>query len=236
MESEGGGVSLFVDLTPSGFRATQRARRAARAWVGLYVGTALVLAGSYVGVTAGRSQRERERDHLAGQLKQEWERNKEAQRLLGEIHRVEETITRYDRLASPVRASDVVGTIGSMLPPSITLTSLTLTPRQDRITVPAAPGSDSKKKTEVRTLNYLAVELEGVVTTDGELAGLVLALESCPLFDRVAMDFARSTEVDGTPARAFRLSARVDFTKHYAFLPAPSGGEAGASAERGEVP
>jgi Tfp pilus assembly protein PilN len=252
---------MFVDLVPSSFRAAGRARRRARMWVSAYALTAAGITTGYFVVSAGHAHATATRDELARQLQQEWDRNKEAQRLLSEIHAVEEAVTRYDRLAAPVRTVDVVGTLGGLLPRNITLTALTMAPRSEKITIKPpqpAPGTPPgtvpgpPAKPTSRTMNYLAVEIEGVAPSDSDLASLVSALEGCDLFVNVGMDFARSTSVDGTPARSFRVSARVDFGRHYAFkgtepqtpdatasaqAEAPAAGDtASASANEGVTP
>ncbi|MFM9956546.1 MAG: hypothetical protein ACKVZJ_00585 [Phycisphaerales bacterium] len=212
----------MIDLIPASFRAGQRARRRVRTWASAYLGVATIIGGAYFVVSAGRSQALVERDVLASQLALEWERNKEAQRLLGEIHAVEAAITRYDRLAAPVSASDVVGTLGGLLPKSVSLTALTLTPRSEKVlSKPAANAGAavSAAKPQSVTLSYLVVEMEGIAPSDSDLAQLVSALEGCGLFGTVGMDFARSATIDGTPGRAFRVSARVDFQRHYTFRP-----------------
>lgn len=221
----------MIDLIPASFRAGQRARRRARTWVSAYAGAALIVGGAYFAVNAGSTQALAERDTLAKQLNLEWERNKEAQRLLGEIHAVEDAITRYDRLAAPVRASDVVGTLGGLLPKSVSLTALTLTPRSEKVlnkpaSAPAAGGAQPARPQAV-TLSYLVVEMEGIAPSDADLAELVSALEGCGLFGSVGMDFARSATIDGTPGRAFRVSARVDFQRYYAFKGEPVQGGGG---------
>lgn len=219
-------MTPLIDFTPESFKAIARARRQARAWAALYVGTLLILGALYLGATAGRSHREAERDEVARLLRQEWERNEEAQRLLKEIRGIEEAINRYDKLASPVRAGDVVGTVGSLLPERLSLTALTLTPRSEKVLVTASDGAAaSAKKQSTRTVSYLAVELEGISAGDTELAILVSRLEDCPLFSQVTMDFAKSATVDGTPGRAFRVSARVDFDNRFTFRPAEHGAD-----------
>lgn len=214
----------MIDLIPASFRAGQRARRRFRAWVSAYLLALSVVAGAYFVVNAGRSQALAERDLLARQLQLEWDRNKEAQRLLGEIHAVEAAITRYDRLAAPVSASAVVGTIGELLPKSVSLTALTLTPRTEKVLAKTPQGGQpgaAPPKPQAVTMSYLIVEMEGISPSDADLAQLVSALEGCGLFGSVGMDFARSATIDGTPARAFRVSARVDFQKHYTFNAEP---------------
>lgn len=229
------GLSM-IDLIPGSFRAGERARRRVRLWVSAYAGVAALVAGAYFVVSAGRAQATAERDLLAQQLQMEWDRNKEAQRLLGEIHAVEEAITRYDRLAAPVRACDVVGTLGSLLPKSVSLTALTLTPRSEKVLskpAPTAKGAAASKPQPV-TLSYMVVELEGIAPSDAELAQLVSALEGCGLFGSVGMDYARSATIDGTAGRAFRVSSRVDFQKMYSFKGDPhDSGAARASASGG---
>ncbi len=237
-------MTMFVDLVPSSFRAAGRARRRSRLWITAYGIGLMSIGAGYFAVSAGQSHAEAIRDDLARQLQLEWDRNKEAQRLLSEIHAVEEAVTRYDRLASPVRAVDVVGTLGGLLPRNITLTALTLVPRSEKITLKApgqSPGAAALTgaKPTIKTMNYLAVEVEGVAPSDADLALLVSALEGCELFTSVGMDFARSTMVDGTAGRAFRVSARVDFSRHYAFkgeperpTPADGSAQAGIEAEK----
>jgi Tfp pilus assembly protein PilN len=239
-------VTMFVDLVPSSFRAAGRARRRARMWVSAYALAAAGITTGYFVVSAGHAHATATRDDLARQLQQEWDRNKEAQRLLSEIHAVEEAVTRYDRLAAPVRTVDVVGTLGGLLPTNITLTALTMAPRSEKITIKppqpppgataaTAPGTPPAKPTS-RTMNYLAVEVEGVAPSDADLAGLVSALEGCDLFVNVGMDYARSTSVDGTPARSFRVSARVDFGRHYAFKGANSQTPDATASAKAEAP
>lgn len=224
-------MTPFVDFIPSSFRAAARARRRARLWFSAYGTAALCVGAAYTAVSAGRTQAEATRNELDRQLQHEWDRNKEAQRLLHEIQSIEEAITRFDRLASPVRTVDVVGTVGSLLPKSVTLTALTLVPRSEKLAIKAAPGPAGTPKPTSKTINYLAIEVEGVVPDDAELASLVSALESCPLFSSVGMDFARSTAIDATPARAFRVSARVDFGRLYSFAPAEPPMQAPAPTE-----
>jgi hypothetical protein len=236
-------MTMFVDLVPSSFRAAGRARRRSRLWIAAYGVGLMSIGAGYFAVSAGQSHAEAIRDDLARQLQLEWDRNKEAQLLLSEIHAVEEAVTRYDRLASPVRAVDVVGTLGGLLPKNITLTALTLVPRSEKVTLKApgqSPGAAALTgaKPTVKTMNFLAVEVEGVAPTDADLAVLVSALEGCELFTSVGMDFARSTMVDGTAGRAFRVSARVDFSRHYVFkgerdtaVPADGTAQAGVEAD-----
>lgn len=229
-------MTLFVDFIPSGFRAAARARRRARLWISAYGTAALCIAASYAAVSTGRSQAQATRMELDRQLQHEWDRNKEAQRLLAEIQSIEEAITRFDRLASPVRTVDVLGTIGALLPESAALTALTLVPRNEKLAIKPVPGAAGNPKPTSKTVHYLAVEVEGVVPNDAELASLVSALEGCPLFASVGMDFARSTTIDATPARAFRVSARVDFGRLYSFAPPASETVAPASAAANSTP
>lgn len=215
----------MIDLIPASFRAGQRARRRVRSWVSAYLLAASGVGGTHFVVNAGRSQALAERELLAQQLQLEWDRNKEAQRLLGEIHAVEAAITRYDRLAAAVSASNVVGTIGGLLPRTVSLTALTLTPRTEKVaTKPsqAAHRGAGPAKPQVVTLSYLVVEMEGIAPSDADLAQLVAALEGSGLFGSVGMDFARSATIDGIPGRAFRVSARVDFQRHYTFRADPN--------------
>lgn len=229
-------MTMFVDLVPSSFRAAGRARRRSRLWVTAYGLALLSIGAGYFAVSAGHSHASAIHEDLDRQLQLEWDRNKEAQRLLSEIRAVEEAVTRYDRLASPVRSVDVVGTLGGLLPKNVTLTALTLVPRTEKLTIKApgqTPGAAAQTGTKptIKTMNYLAVEVEGVAPSDSDLAALVSALEGCPLFVNVGMDYARSTTIDGTAGRSFRVSARVDYASHYAFKPDAAATSAPAQAD-----
>lgn len=208
-------MTRFVDFTPASCRAKARERRAIRLWVSTFLGTVGIMAGAFGAINAGHSHRVAEREGLASQLKLQWDRNEEAKKLLVQVHKLDADITRYNKLASPLRASEVVAMLGAALPEKVSLTSLTLSPRQEKLApAPAKPG---ERPAAPRILSQIAVEVDGVAPTDGDVSALMSALETNPVFSNVAMEFARSTVIDGIAARAFRVSGRIDLSNRYAF-------------------
>lgn len=223
-------MTVTWDLLPSRCRAIFARRRARRVWTRAYIiGVTIALASSglmYLHVRSLEGLRER----LAVQVEEHWNRNEEAQQLRGQIKDLEGTITRYQRLAWPVRVTDAIGVLAPLMPEEATLTSLTIVPRQERMEVDrsSSGGSDrgrSRGRGAAPTRTILAIEIEGIARTDSEVARFVQGVESSPLFTAVGLDFARSRDVDGVEAREFRVTCQIDMSRRVLFVDA---GEEGA--------
>jgi hypothetical protein len=208
---------------PESCRLVFSRRRRVRRWAVTYVMSITLLSTTIVGLILNNGAKEKERDALSDQVEIHWLRNEEARGLLEQIRDLESSIARFNRLAWPVRVSDVIGVLEPVIPDSATLTSLTFVPREEkqpRVARGAKKGAKAGEP-EVRTL--LAIQIEGVARGDLDVARLVSALEDHALFSSVSLDFARSTDVDGVNARAFRLSCEIDLDKRYSFVDAVDG-------------
>jgi len=197
-----------IDLMPRSCREAIIRRVWTRRWVGIYLVVLLSMIAMHWGLT---SRHEARRSTLAGmtlQVEENLRRNKERTKLLKEIEQTQTMIDRYNRVAWPVRISEVVGSVARSMPESVSLSSFAVTPRR----INAARG---KKNTEDQI--FLVVELEGIAPDDMELARFVSGLESHGLFQKVTLDFARSATVREVGARAFRMSAEIDLQKSYSF-------------------
>lgn len=219
-------MNLRVDLMPESCRATLRRRRAIRRWA---ITIALAIAALGVGewwLSSERSSRAREARRLGEEVRAVWEQNEEAQQLVKQIREVEEAIGRYDRLAWPIRVTEVVAALGSAMPESATLTLLAMTPHEER-----APrrvkekGKAAPPPAPPRVV--LLIELEGVAPGDGDVAQLIEAMDAHPLFSKVTLDYARSRDVDGVEARAFRATCEVDLSVRYELVEAAEEGAQG---------
>ncbi len=212
-------MSGQIDLIPASCRAALGRRARVRGWIGAYSGVVLALGAAFMVVRAGEPRLEAERQRLDNEVQQKWLRNAEVQELVGRINELSGHIARYDRLAWPVRVSDVIAALGEQIPESLTLTSLTLTPRHEggRVTR-SKPRPGAKATEEPVTKSVLAVEIEGIAPDDFALALLVSGIEAHPLFKAVALDFARSRVVDGREARGFRVTCEIDLSVQYAFI------------------
>jgi peptidyl-tRNA hydrolase len=213
-------MSVAIDLIPEGCRLALGRRARVHRWAMAYLAGAAMVGLGYASAVAGDVANRRERDELARQVREKWERNEEAKAVLAQIKDLEGTIARYERLAWPVRASEVVAAIGSRTPESVTLTALTLTPRTETTRTPPKPGEAKRGKAKVEsvTRTLMAIELEGLAPDDMQLALFVSGLESYPMFRAVVLDFARSREVDGVPARGFRVTCEIDLSTGYTFV------------------
>lgn len=212
-------MSVQIDLIPQSCRVALGRRARIRRWIGVYaLGIGGVVAAC-ISTAATESNRAKERDALQRDVRMKWEQNEEAQRVWKQIQELEGTIARYERLAWPVRITDVIAVIGEQLPQSLALTSLTLTPRQESVSVSRGRARDKTKKPELpRTL--MAIEIEGVAPTDLALSQFVSGIEAHPMFRSVVLDFARSRQVDGVDARGFRVTCEVDLSARYTFVDA----------------
>jgi len=172
-------------------------------------------------VSLGRSEKQQEILILAERVRENALRNEEAQNLLKEIGDLEASITRYNRLAWPVRVTDVVDKIASLVPPSATLTALALIPREEQ-QPKHSKKSSNKESAQSLGQSYLVVELEGVTASDIQIAEIVSGLEASQLFSNVVLDFARAQQIGAQEGRAFRVTARVDLNRRYLFVDATS--------------
>ncbi|MDX2114814.1 MAG: PilN domain-containing protein [Planctomycetota bacterium] len=214
-----------VDLMPRRCREVLGRRAAMRRWFLVYALTATVIGAGHVMLSRSRSFAARERDVLAERVRLNWSRSEIAQRLVKEIEEVEGTITRYTRLSWPVRSAQVLEVLGGAASGAVTFTQVALTPREERQPARAraagAAGGATEKAPEPRTL--MVVEVEGIATDDVEVASFVSGLEASPLFGSVRLDFARSREVEGREARAFRVTGEIDLSARYTFVRAAEG-------------
>ncbi len=217
-------MSRAVNLMPENCRLTLGRRDRIRRWTIIYAGVVAVLGSGAWVLYQGQGARIERREALTRQLREAWDRNEEAQRLLTRSRELGDAIDRYTRLAWPVRVSEVIDTLAAELPKGVSLTSLSMTPREEGRRGRTAAGSKGKdsadRKPESRS--FLVVELEGVSPSDSEVAGYVSALDQHPLFENVAMDYARSSTVRNTEARAFRVTATINLSREYAFMDANS--------------
>jgi len=202
-----------IDLTPRVCREAMARRSRLRRWTTAYVVALCLLAGGWLWGSAGQQSLVSRRDRLSEEVQLRWERNVEVQRLLDEIATSEKAVTRYYSLAWPIRVTEVIEAIGAALPRSVTLGSLTATPR-------TKTRHDQSSGSEKTVESYLVVELEGITRDRQAVATLVDGLERNPLFETVSLDYTRTVRVDHLEARTFRLSCEVNLLSKYSFTSA----------------
>lgn len=214
----------MIDLMPESCRKRLGQRSRVRRWIALYA----VTVGA-IGLTAGGLRmaeqsrlgdvlRLRERVQLdAGQ-------RVEAARLQSQIDYFQTQLDRQDRLSLPVAVGDVIAAIGDVTPRTVSLSSLAVTPRQDKggSRARATPGAKGSDKSDAPA--RLVLELKGVAPDDLQMATFVAGLEAHPLFRAIAVDYARKTEMRGREAREFALTCEIDLSTRYVFARGEEGG------------
>lgn len=212
-------MSYAIDLMPASCREWLGRRLRIRRWTLCFVFTVLGLAGANGIFRMGSAERQEEIQRLTSELKQRWMRDEEIQRLLKDIKTVETTVTRYNRLAWPVRVTEAIDAVGASIPPSASLTTLQITPREE--SSPSRKASADPDAPGPRT--FMVLEMEGVARSDQDVAQLVSGLERRRLFSKVALDYTRAINVDGVDSREYRLTCEIDLSLRYAMAAAPEG-------------
>ena len=218
-------MSGGIDLMPASCREWLGRRVWVRRWIGIYTTTVMALAlGGWI-LNTTNATRELDLVSMRDEVRRRYAQNDEVQALLAAIRSVEGDITRYHRLAWPVRVGDVIDAVAAGMPESVSLTELAISPRDEkkpprsqtarqRAGAAAAGGDDP-----VRDLprQFLVLEIEGMARTDSDVALLASSLEENPLFSRVGLDFARTKDIDGIEGRQFRMTCEIDLGARYAF-------------------
>lgn len=226
-------MSKLIDLMPRSCREVLGRRALMRRWALVYGGTIAVLAASYWAIGLGRGTLERERDSMAEQVKLNWSRSEVVQNLLKEINEVESAITRYNRLAWPIRVTEAIDAVGAAVPGDAALTEITITPREEKKPpAPPKPGAPKAAEPEAPDV-FMVVEMQGVAPSDKPVAEFVSGLEANPLFVRVSLDYTRSKELGKGEVREFRVTCEIDLSVKYSFTPRPDTGGFATAPEEG---
>lgn len=196
-----------LDLMPRSCREAIIRRSWTRRWAAVFLVVLTAMIGMRWGLSITTKARTQTLADISAKVDENLKRNKERTRLLKEIQQTQAMIDRYNRVAWPVRVSDIVGCIAQSMPDTLTLSSFAVTPR--RVNASRKSGEQDKV--------YLVIELEGIAPDDLELARFVSALESHGLFQKVTLDFARSITIREVSARTFRMSTEIDLQKSYEF-------------------
>lgn len=215
-----------IDLMPQACRDILNHRMLVRRWVLVCALSATVALGCWWFLTAANRTLREERDAMALKVKINWRRSEVVNGLIDEITRIESAITRYNRLAWPVRATDVVGAITTSVPSEVTVTELSFHAREEKVVATKRPdqhANPNEPKPAPRSI--LVVSVLGVGVDDPAIARLVSSLDLNPMFGRVTLDFTRAENVAGVDAREFRVTAEIDLDQRYAFVDHIEGGD-----------
>jgi Tfp pilus assembly protein PilN len=108
-------------------------------------------------------------------------------------------------LAAPLTNTQVLATLGRLVPPRVTLTEVTMISPAPAVDGGHDPGS-------------MRLTLMGLAPADAELATLVERLARHPLFDRVNLEFSKAMSVGEVQARQFLITCQVPLDRDYKAL------------------
>jgi hypothetical protein len=215
----------MIDLMPEVSRVRMSQRRRARQWLVLYATTIAGMALSWValGVAEGRM-----RSGVFAQqanLQMVSHQRTRAAQIRQRVAQLLAEQWRHDSLVWPVQLGGVIDSVGGLVPDTVALTSISITPRQLRRL--GAAASDGSRRNDSR----LAVELRGVALTDLDLATFLSGLEDHPLFSGVAVDYAREAQVAGAQAREFGVTCEIELSVRYRFEDGTPAAQADGAAQ-----
>lgn len=210
-----------IDLMPASCRERFARRNRMRAWLAAYVLSAVAITVVTIGLKASCRPGADQIQLLDARAAISAQQSKEAARLRGEIRRIRSLVERHERIAWPVHISDVIAVVGQVAPPSVSIASLGVTPRQASGAQQQQRAAAAKDKGDSKPGSVLLVEIRGVAPNDAEIAQFVAGLESHPLFENVSLDYARRDDSGGVELREFGITCRVDAIKRYRFADAP---------------
>lgn len=200
----------LIDLMPETSRKKLGQRRRTRRWASLYGATLVAFAMAGVTLTIVEQTELAEVENLREQIEFDDEQRRIAVELADGISKYQARIDRHMELAWPIDIGDILSVVGGVMPDSVSLTSLAMTPRVDRRMVRArARVEQEAPKTE------LILEIRGVAPDDLEMSKFVSRLDEHPLFDRIDLDYARKAKVNELEGREFGLTCHIDADAEY---------------------
>jgi hypothetical protein len=200
----------MIDFMPESSRARFTQRRRTRQWVVLFATTVAGMALSWALLGVAESRMRAGVFAQQAHLQMVSHQRTRAAEIRSRVARLLAEQARHDALVWPVRLGGVIESVGQVVPETVTLTSLSITPRQlRRLGAVAASSSGGESR--------LAVEIRGLAMTDLDLASFLAGLEQHPLFSSVAVDFAREARVGEQPAREFGVTCEIELSVRYRF-------------------
>jgi len=126
-------------------------------------------------------------------------------------------------LHQPISHTQILATFSELLPLSVSLTELhviTKRPPPQPLENVSKKNRHNRKKTSKdqtpdRIDDQVEIELDGLAPDDLTIAQLIGDLSDHPLFDQVAMQYARPVDMRDINGRQFRLSMRVRLDRRF---------------------
>jgi Tfp pilus assembly protein PilN len=199
----------------------QRARRGRRYRQAMLIALAvLCLLGWWAGQRSQTQSLRRHAVSLEAQAYTTEAQVAELQRLRQEQRSLIRQVDLQRELAQPVNHTQVLATLGAVLPQSVTLVDMKMRTRRPDPAPRAAPDESRRSTTPRNTPaapqpDRIEIEMTGVAPDDRTVASVIGLLDAHPLFRAVMLRSSRAATVGGVDARQFRLTMVVDLARQY---------------------
>jgi len=203
-------VTPEIDLMPEECRIRLGHRSWVRRWAAGYAAAVVVLGLLVIGTEIREQAKRSSAAALQKQVDFSVEQRHKAELLTAKIAALDAALEQHDALALPVPVVVALRALGACTPETVTLTSLSMIPRivRERSAIPGQKSSEDR---------WLLFELRGVAPSDTDLAQLLAALESSPLFSTASVDFTTQTTVRGAVAREFGVTCQIELEREFVF-------------------
>lgn len=139
----------------------------------------------------------------------------------------------HRQLHKPINYSQITGTLGNLMPPTVALANVTLATErltETRTLKPSDPrytqakqavAGSGREPTVTETCWVVAIDLQGVAPSDQDIANFIGALASSNLFQNVKMIYSKKGTRGRLITREFRMRMTVPLNCEYRDLSAP---------------
>jgi len=193
----------MLDLMPEGIRRRTQAGQRLRRFmaIGVIVIGAIIAFATHSQIRSDRLEESLivARARAAQALK--LEREAEDMSVLRE--EIESYMNAYEKVALPMRMDALMGRIVAALPESATVDHLLLEYEDSRT-------NHRGRQASMEGPRRIVGGLTGFAISDDDVAGLVQRMEMDVSFEDIRLDYTRSREVRGVPAREFQLTFTVN--------------------------
>lgn len=226
-----------INFLPASYRRRVRERRGAmRQLVLMGVLTAL-LAVWWLGQSQHTAALRRQAERLENDVRVAHEQMSEVARLREAYKQMRHQMQVQQSLATPLRKTQILATLGGEMPDAVTLTDLAL--RTDRSEPEAVIGSkrnankkDDAKQDAAPPRHKVHIELTALAPDDMTVANMLSALKQHGLFTDAGIEYSRTVERYDVTAREFAMRVSIDMNRQ--FVPRESDGGARVEGVRYE--
>jgi len=150
----------------------------------------------------------------------------EATKLRAAKSELQQQLRVHRQLHKPINYSQILGTLTSLMPPTIALTETEINTESVTVTRTLKPSdpryAEARKKhrgkgepTVSKTHQVISLQIEGVAPSDSDIANFIGALAASRLFENVKMIYSKKGTHGELITRNFRMRMQVPLNRAY---------------------